>query len=224
MRHRLLTLLAASSVSSADIPPKPVVLLSDQVLAAWEFIAATPMEIGKVCVACDGGILSIAGKPTGYLVTKEPHENYHLHFEWRWPVGAKNSNSGVLIHIAPGPTAATPWPVCFQAQLKMDHAGDLLPMPTARFSETLSTQPDAKTPQLDRSGPSNEKPPGEWNAGDITCGGGEVDVMINGVRQNHVSGCVPAVGKIGFQLEGAPFELRNVSISLATVPSATPAR
>jgi hypothetical protein len=68
------------------------------------------------------GTITLAGKPTGYLATIIPHENYRLHAEWRW-----------------------------------------------------------------RGEPGR-----------------------NGVRQNGVTGCAPRSGKIGFQFEGVPFELRRV--------------
>jgi hypothetical protein len=43
-----------------------------------------------------------------------------------------------------------------------------------------------------------------------------IEVAINGVKQNRVTGCTPASGRIGLQLEGTPFELRNVR--LETLP------
>jgi hypothetical protein len=53
---------------------------------------------------------------------------------------------------------------------------------------------------------------GEWNSCDVTCRGDTIEVTINGVPQNKVTKCVPTAGKVGFQLEGTPFELRNVKI------------
>ncbi|MEO5713244.1 MAG: DUF1080 domain-containing protein [Luteolibacter sp.] len=211
--HRFLTSLLASIALTSPLV-RAEELLSKQTLSNWEFITATPADINTVCTAGDDGVLAIVGKPVGYLVTKADHENYQLHFEWRWPANAaKNCNGGVLLNISSGPANITPWPVCFQAQLKMDHAGDLLPMAGATFAEKLTTAPDAKTPQLDHVAASNEKPLGEWNTGDIICQGDSIEISINGVKQNHVTKCVPATGKIGFQLEGAPFELRNVRVS-----------
>jgi hypothetical protein len=189
-------------------------LLSKQTLLNWEFVSANPAEPDTVCKAADEGVLAITGKPVGYLVTKIVHENYQLHFEWRWPANAaKNSNGGLLLHISSGPDGGTPWPVCFQVQLKIDRAGDLLPMASAGFAETLSAAAEGKPKQLDRSGKDCENPLGEWNSGDVICHGNTIEVRINGVQQNRVTKCSPAAGKIGFQLEGAPFELRNVRIS-----------
>jgi len=167
-----------------------------------------------VCKYNADGSLAVAGKPVSFLATKASYENYRLHAEWRWPKdAAKNSNGGVLLHITSGPTGGTAWPVCLQMQLKLTRAGDLLPMHSAKFAEKLSTPPDAKTPQLDRLAADPEKPLGEWNTCDIVCRGDTIEVTINGVLQNKITKCAPAAGKIGFQLEGTPYELRNVRVA-----------
>lgn len=218
--HRLAVFLVVASLPTlnllgqAEASRNPKDFLSQQTLAEWEFISAIQTPVADVCIPRADGVLAIAGKPVGYLATKSLHENYELHYEWRWPAdAAKSSNSGVLLHISSSPASGTPWPVSFQMQLKPDHAGDMLPMDSARFAEKLTTAPDVKPPLVERRTASSEKPPGEWNVGDIVCKGDSIDVHLNGVLQNHVSGCIPAVGKIGFQLEGAPFELRNVTLS-----------
>ena len=59
----------------------------------------------------------------------------------------------------------------------------------------------------------SEKPEGEWNSCDIVARDGVVEVSINGVPQNRASAVQPSSGRIGFQLEGAPYELRRVTIS-----------
>jgi hypothetical protein len=85
-------------------------------------------------------------------------------------------------------------------------------MAGASFAEPPSTPPGAKTPQLNHAAPDSERAVGEWNACDVVCRGATIEVTVNGVRQNRVSGLSVTEGKIGFQLEGTPFELRNVSI------------
>jgi hypothetical protein len=210
----ILTLLAA--FARAETPTPAVDLLAGKSLAAWELVTlpTTPAKIDAVCKFHADGSLAVAGKPVSYLATKAAYKNYRLHAEWRWPAdAAKNSNSGVLLHIVGGPTAGTAWPVCFQAQMKLARAGDLLPMQGAKFAEKLSTPPDAKTPQLDRANPTNpEKALGEWNSYDIVCHDGTIEISVNGVLENKVAASNPAEGKIGIQLEGTPFELRNVRI------------
>ena len=212
------------AVAIAETPKKSLDLLAGKDLSAWELVTlpalslsngpATPAAIAAVCKFNADGSLAVAGQPVSYLGTNVSYENFHLHAEWRWPKdAAKNSNGGVLLHITGGPTAGTAWPVCFQAQMKLTRAGDVLPMNGAKFAEKLSTPPDAKTPQFDRIGAADpEKPLGEWNSYDIVCRDGTIEITVNGVRQNKISKCEPATGKIGFQLEGTPFELRNVRI------------
>jgi hypothetical protein len=85
-------------------------------------------------------------------------------------------------------------------------------MAGATFAEKLSTPPDAKTAILNHAAPDSEKPAGEWNTCDITCRGDTVEVAINGVVQNRVTRAEPHAGRIGFQFESVPFELRNVSV------------
>jgi hypothetical protein len=116
----------------------------------------------------------------------------------------------VLIHIASGPIDRNTWPLCFQIQTKITRAGDLLPMAGAKFDEPLSTIPEAKTPLLERQKPDSEKPVGEWNIVDIICRDSTIVCSINGIVQNHVTNCQPHAGKIGIQLEGVPFKLRNI--------------
>jgi hypothetical protein len=177
--------------------------------AGWEFVADPPAEIGQVCSVRAEGIIAVTGSPIGYIATKANHRDFRLHAEWRWP--SKPGNSGVLVHISTGPKDRQ-WPVCYQVQWKNTAVGDLLPMAGASFAEPLSTPPGAKTPQLNHSAPDSERPVGEWNACDVVCRGTTIEVTVNGVRQNGISGLSVAEGKVGFQLEGTPFELRNVSI------------
>ena len=207
-----LALLATSG--RAETPKNTIDLLHAGDLTAWELVATPATDITAVCTYKADGSLAIAGKPVSFLATNTTYDNYQLHVEWRWPANAAtNSNSGVLLHIASGPANGSAWPVCFQMQMKLARAGDMLPMARAKFAEKLSTPPDAKTPQLDRAADSSEKPLGEWNTCDIVCRGDTIEVTINGVRQNKITQCAPAAGKIGFQLEGTPFELRNVRLA-----------
>lgn len=212
----LILALCSASVS-AQPRAKPLDLLNGRDLAGWEFVtlpaaAGTPVA-SPTWSYKDTGVLSLTGKPVSYLATTSSHSNYRLHVEWRWPTdAAPNSNSGILLHIASGPTNDSPWPVCLQVQLKLGRAGDLLPMATAKFAEPLTSAPGAKTPQRDRLGASSERALGEWNTCEISCRGGAIDVTVNGVLQNRITGCVPSSGRIGLQLEGTPYELRNIRL------------
>jgi Domain of Unknown Function (DUF1080) len=190
-------------------------LLNGKDLTGWKLIAQTKTPLSKACQVDSAGILHVVGKPVGYLLYDKTFINYHLHVEWRWPVNAaKNSNSGVLVHISSGPLDRNTWPLCFQFQTKLSRAGDILPMAGAVFHEALSTPANAKTPQLDRMSESSEKPLGEWNSYDIECTHGEMSCTVNGVKQNHVTQANPASGQIGIQLEGTPYDLRNITLKI----------
>ena len=199
--------LAATASDGAPQSPNPAFARD---LAGWEFVTVPAVPIAQVCTIRPDGVVAVAGSPVGYIATVASHANYRLRAEWRWP--DKPGNGGALVHIGSGPRDRQ-WPICFQIQWKNTAVGDLLPMAGASFAEALSTPPGAKTPQLNHSASDSERPAGEWNSCDVTCRGDSIKVIVNGVLQNHVTRCSPGAGRVGFQLEGTPFELRNVSIT-----------
>lgn len=200
-----LGLLAATACAAP-----PLDLFSGRDLAGWEFITVPAVDIKAVCTVDADGVIAVAGKPVGFLATTGTHANYRLHAEWRWP--GKPGNSGVLVHISSGPKDRA-WPLSLQIQTKNGNAGDLLPMAGATFAEPLTSAPGGPTAIKARTAADSEKSAGEWNTCDITCRGDTVEVEINGVRQNTVTRMHPAAGRVGFQLEGVPFELRHVRLT-----------
>jgi hypothetical protein len=205
-----LTLLGVATLSALPtFAAEPRDLFNGRDLAGWEFVGTPATDIAKVCTLGADGVIAAAGQPVGYITTKETFRNYRLHVEWRWTV--KPGNSGVLVHISSGPKDRA-WPLCFQMQTKHQAVGDLLPMAGATFAEPLTSAPGAVTAAKARTAPDSEKPSGEWNTCEITCRGDTIEVSINGVVQNRVTGCSLQAGKIGLQFEGIPFELRHVSV------------
>jgi hypothetical protein len=182
-------------------------LFNGRDFAGWEFVTNPAKDIGAVCQLTPDGVIAAAGSPIGFIATTASYENYRLHAEWRWP--GKPGNGGVLVHISSDPKDRA-WPLCLQVQLKHGSAGDILPMAGATFAEPLA--PDQKTPQRPHTAPDSEKPAGEWNSCDIICRSDQIEVTINGVLQNRITRVAPQLGRIGFQFEGAPFELRHVSL------------
>jgi hypothetical protein len=156
------------------------------------------------------GVIAVAGKPSGYIATRADYANYRLSLEWRWP--GKPGNAGVLLHVASGPKDGV-WPLSVQVQTKHGFAGDVLPMAGASFAEPLTSAPGAYPAIKAHTGANSERPAGEWNSLEITSREGVIEVAVNGVPQNRVSAAVPRAGRIGFQLEGAPYELRNVHVT-----------
>ena len=210
MRH--LALLPFGLALCAGIPAtaSAAELWNGRDFSGWEFVATPATDITSVCHA-RAGVLAADGQPIGYIATTIAYASYRLHVEWRWT--GKPGNGGVLVHISSGPKDRQ-WPVCFQVQWKNAAVGDLLPMVGASFAEPQSTPPGAKTPQLNHSAPDSERQVGEWNACDVVCRGSTIEVTVNGIRQNRVSGLSVTEGKVGIQLEGTPFELRNLRLTL----------
>jgi len=184
-------------------------LFNGRDFAGWECVTSPATDIGAVCKILPEGVVAASGAPVGFIATTARYENYRLHAEWRWP--GKPGNGGVLLHISSGPKDRA-WPLSLQVQTKHKSAGDLLPMAGAGFAEPLTSPPGAATAIRAHTAADSEKPAGEWNSCDILCRDGTVEVTINGVLQNKVTGATPHAGRIGFQFEGTPFELRRVSV------------
>ncbi|MET0319393.1 MAG: DUF1080 domain-containing protein [Duganella sp.] len=175
----------------------------------WQLVTTPATAVDQVFSIQAGGVIASTGQPAGYLGTVKSYRNYRLHVEWRW--SGKPGNGGVLLHISDGPMDRV-WPVSVQVQTKHGSAGDLLPMAGAGFAEPLTSAPGAEPRIKARIGTDSELPAGQWNVADIVSRDGQIDVTINGVAQNRVTGARPAAGRIGFQLEGAPYELRRVEL------------
>ena len=183
---------------------------------ALELVTTPAAEPSAVWTRGADGVIRVSGKPAGYISTRASYTNYRLHVEWRWP--GKPGNAGVLLHVASGPKDGA-WPLSVQVQTKHGFAGDILPMAGAGFAEPLTSAPGAYPAIKGHTGLDSERPAGEWNSADILARDGVIEVSVNGVPQNRVSAVTPSAGRIGFQLEGLPYELRNISITpLALTP------
>jgi hypothetical protein len=204
----LTTVLGLVSGLSAQTSQPPPSLYNEKDLTGWVFVTPGKEAITDICHVKAAGVLSVDGNPNGFLATSSNYENYQLHVEWRW--SGKPGNAGVLVHITEGPMDRI-WPISFQVQTKNARVGDILPMASAKFAEAPT--PGMNPAQLARSGADVELPVGQWNSCDIVCRGDTIEVTVNGTALNKVTKCVPSSGKIGFQLEGVPYELRNVRLS-----------
>jgi hypothetical protein len=202
-----LAAMFVNTAIAAESPTKSTALFNGADLKGWRYVTPTNNDISSICHVKPDGVLAVDAKPNGFIATNTAYENYRLHVEWRW--SDKPGNGGILVHITEGPMDRI-WPVSIQIQTKNTRVGDLLPMSVAKFAEPLT--PEIKTPTLNRQSADSEKPVGEWNSCDILCRGDTIEVSVNGVAQNRVTKCLPASGQIGFQIEGVPFELRNIRL------------
>lgn len=187
-----------------------VELFNGRDFSGWELQTTPSAQVGEAFKVLPEGVIASTGKPSGFLATQADYRNYKLHVEWRWT--GKPGNGGVLLHISPGQFDRV-WPVSLQVQTKNGNAGDLLPMAAGSFAEPLTSAPGAETRIKAHTAADSEKPVGEWNACDIVSRDGVVEVTLNGVLQNRVTQVQPSSGKIGFQLEGTPYELRHIELT-----------
>jgi len=211
IRSLLCTGVLCGAVTGCALAPAPSEnLLDAATLAGWEARTQPTAALQDVLTVQPDGVLAVAGKPSGYFATKAGYADYRLHVEWRWT--DKPGNAGVLLHISDGPMDRV-WPLSLQVQTKRGSAGDILPMAGATFAEPATSAPGAQPVIKAHTAPDSERLAGEWNSADIVCRDGSVEVSINGVAQNRVTAAQPRQGRIGFQLEGAPYQLRNVTLT-----------
>jgi hypothetical protein len=196
--------IGAAATPNAPVPAKRIVLWNGKDLSGWKlFLGDATVDPKSVWSARDG-VLRFDTRASGYIRTEHAAANYHLHVEWRWPKDANpNCNSGVLVHLH-GVDAV--WPKSFEAQLKNRNAGQVVGMgldiPDAPVLNNRKRAPRLAEP--------SEKPLGEWNVYEIYCRDHTIEVVINGVKQNHVDKLPVSAGMIALQMEGYPIEFRHV--------------
>jgi hypothetical protein len=199
----------ADTISAADNETKDaetIQLFNGKNLDGWHIHLkdenANPNDVWKV----QDGVIWCKGDPFGYLRTTRKFTDFKLVVEWKWPDNP--TNSGVLLRMSEGDTI---WPLCMEAQLKYQSAGDVVGM-GCDFNENKS-----KEGQFFRHAPrkneSNETEPGEWNTYEILCKGDTLELTVNGLLQNKATGICVQEGYIGLQSEGSPIMFRNIKIT-----------
>ncbi len=190
-------------VSSTCFSQKKSPFFTAKDASNWVYVlndkSLNPMTVFKM----KDGVLSVSGVSSGYLRTRKSYKNFTLNLEWRWTKVL--ANSGVLVHIQAKDTI---WPVCYQIQQKADAAGDIICMNGLWAKECT----DSVKFTVKKMQPSNEKPLGEWNSMKIISKNKTLQVWVNGVLQNSITGLTVSKGFIGFQNEGKPLEFRNLTI------------
>jgi hypothetical protein len=192
--------LAAEPVE-AVAPTGAVELFNGKDFTGWTFFmraGANPAETWSV----EDGVIKCTGQLAGYLRSEQGYRDYKLTVEWRF---TKPGNTGILVHIN-GPDKV--WPLCIECQGQNGKQGDfwLQGGATCKGHETRETR------HVPMSGPSNEKPLGEWNTFEVVCAGNNVKTYVNGKPMNEAAECSVSSGTIGVQSEGAGFEVRKIAI------------
>lgn len=225
MRYQFLTIpvlaAVAAMLSGCSTTPKPaadgtVALFNGRDLTGWRsYLANHHLSTADVWSVQDG-VIVCQGEPLGYLHTDRDYANFKLVVEWRWAPGKEPGNSGILMRINGEPR---PLPRCIESQLKSGSAGDLYAfheMGLGGDSERVQTIKDhalgGNLSGLARLA-TNEVAPGEWNRAEITVSGGNIVVLVNGVKVNEAAGAEILAGPIGLQSEGGEIHFRRVELT-----------
>ena len=108
------------------------------------------------------------------------------------------------------------WPTSIEAQLFAGRAGDfwLIYPPDVK----LDIDPKRQDPKQARhyfrleTKEEVEKKFGEWNQYEITCKGGDITLVINGLKVNEGKNGNLTKGRIALQSEGAEVHFKDVEI------------
>lgn len=207
----LVAFTSPTFASDKDFQP----LFDGKSLDGWTFIVK-PDKDGKKADpkntwSVADGTVRCTGKPNGGMVTKGEYGDYVLRVKWRFPPG-KGGNSGVLLHVQDEKY----WPTSVEAQLQSGRAGDFwLIYPPDVTLDVDKARQDPKQPRhyfrLETK-ESVEKPLGEWNQYEITCKGGDITLVVNGVKVNEGKNGNLKRGRIAIQSEGAEVYFKDIVI------------
>jgi hypothetical protein len=219
----LLCLAGMTLALAATLPGAPAAeegftpLFDGKTLDGWDFIVKADKDgkkpDPKTIWSVTDGTIRCVGKPNGYMLTKKEYGDYVLKLKWRFPADSKGGNSGVLLHCQ---DQKTPWPTSVEAQLFAGRAGDfwLIYPPDVK----LEVDPKRQDPKQARhyfrieTKEPVEKKFGEWNQYEITCKGGDITLVVNGVKVNEGKNGNLTKGKIALQSEGAEVHFKDVEI------------
>jgi hypothetical protein len=179
-------------------------LLADKDLGHWKRVSIPPGSKLKAknpwsfdsktnLLVCDGeGIHEM-------LLYQEEFGDGIFHVEWRFRKveGKKGYNSGVYVRTSEGGK------IWHQAQV-----GDVGAVGYI-FGDTL-VNGQIKRIRYEEKGPKRGKPPGEWNAYEVTCKGKDMTLWINGAITAKWNTCEVPKGHVGLEAEGWYIEFRNV--------------
>ena len=204
---------SASAQTPVDPPIRTIELFNGKNLDGLKiYIEDAAVDVADIWKV-EEGMLRATGIGKGYIRTEMAYADYRLHLEWRWPKGP--GNSGVMVNMVNGDVL---WPKSFECQLATGRAGDFASFADARSKEEIvSRNPQGvSTGRLPKSGPSAERPMGEWNSYDIVVEGDTITLWVNGTQVNRMTGVAPSAGMIGFQAEGTPIDFRNITLTPLT--------
>ncbi len=192
---------AAAIFISCSHKEKTESLFNGEDLTGWKVVlkSAEGESFDGETFSAKEGILSVTGKPFGYIRTEKKYSDYRLHLEWRW-AGAEAVDGGVFNRLQDGDKV---WPLGVQLQMTPKDMGVLMGGIKLEGIEG----PFYKKDRIVQESP--ELPVGEWNEMEFQCEGGSIKVWLNGILVNEAV-CDAIDGYIAIQSEGGPMEFRNI--------------
>ncbi|MBN2128171.1 MAG: DUF1080 domain-containing protein [Sedimentisphaerales bacterium] len=202
----LMLVLLAGCAGLNPAPSQPTALFNGRDLAGWDVVLQDNAANDDTFTVQDG-VIHCTGDPVGFIRTAGDYKDFLLHVEWRW--GESPGNSGILVHAQ---AADNVWPLCVEAQLMANNAGDIILIGGSSAADYPADE-SGRSVRIPKRQASSETPPGQWNQADVYCAGDTVRVYVNGVLQNTAFQVNPAAGRICLQSEGAPIEFRNITLT-----------
>jgi hypothetical protein len=207
-----LVIVTGASAADEDFTP----LFDGKSLSGWTFIVKPDKDGNKadpkLTWSVVDGTIRCTGRPNGCAVTEKEYGDYVLKLKWRFPSNSKGGNSGVLLHVQDDKY----WPTSVEAQLLSGRAGDLwLIYPPECKLDVDKARQDPKQPRhYFRIEPKEpvEKKFGEWNEYQITCRGGDITLVVNGVMVNEGKNGNFKKGRIVLQSEGTEVYFKDIAI------------
>ena len=203
-----------ASAAAADEKPefqaagKTIRLFNGKNLEGWIYhLRDASAKMEDVWTVTHEGVLICAGRPIGYIRTKDKFTNFVLELEWRFDENKQPGNSGVLLRMIGQDKV---WPKSVEAQLHHQNAGDIWNIDQFPMKVAAKRTSGRRTTKLK---PSNEKPLGEWNHYRIVLAGGHLKLYVNGELQNEATEVEEVAGHICLQSEGAEIQFRNIHLT-----------
>ncbi len=166
------------------------------------------------------GVLTVKGKPFGWLETKAHYRNFTVKGEFRYPDPANAANSGLFIRGKRIADKSAFLPRTVECQLQPKTCCDLMTffdMPLAGPADRSSVvNPHKVTKVLRKVERFNDGIKGaitDWQKIEVYCFENVIVVRLNGEVVNYADNVDNVAGFIAFQSEGGLIQFRNFTIT-----------
>jgi hypothetical protein len=203
-----IAVLVSAGCSSATGPGREgeagwIDLMPGKDLKGWKRVPIDPLAAKAVwSVSGDGKLLLVDGVDAKEMLLYEKEFGdgvFHVEWRFRKQEGAKPVyNGGAYVRTSMDGKAWIQAQVAHQE--KPPVVGDLFAAVPGQSARVDVLQ----------KGPDRSRPPGEWNAFDLTCKGKSIALAVNGHVTAEWTDCPMARGHVGLQAEFAFFEVRSL--------------